>query len=63
MVQRGVHPRLKYLTVYEFEHEKVSESEAWKAHQFGHPWTRRIRRAMRLDEGSPGVYRRIYPAL
>jgi len=53
----------KYLTVYEFEHEKVFESEAWKAHQFGHPWTRRIRRAMRLDEGSPGVYRRIYPAL
>ncbi|MEK7385635.1 MAG: hypothetical protein AABZ83_04275 [candidate division NC10 bacterium] len=53
----------KYLTVYEFEHEKVSESEGWQAHRFGHPWTRRIRRSMRLDEGSPGVYRRIYPAL
>jgi hypothetical protein len=53
----------KYLTVYEFEHEKVSESEAWRTHRVGHPWTRRVRRAMQLDEGSPGVYRRIYPAL
>jgi len=52
----------KYLTVYEFEHEAVPESAAWEANRFGHPWTRRIRRAMRLDEGSPGVYRRIYPA-
>ena len=43
--------------------EKVPESEAWRAHQFGHPWTRRVRRAMLLDEGSPGVYRRISTAL
>ncbi len=53
----------KYLTVYEFEHAKVSESEAWLAHRFGDPWTRRVRRVLQLDEGSPGVYRRIYPAL
>ena len=53
----------KYLTVYEFEHAKVSESEAWLAHRFGDPWTRRVRRVRQLDEGSPGVYRRIYPAV
>lgn len=39
-----------------------SESEAWLAHRFGDPWTRRVRRSLQLDEGSPGVYRRIYPA-
>ena len=51
----------KYLTVYEFEHAGVPESEAWLRTRESNPWSRRIRPHMRLDEGSPGVYRRIYP--
>jgi hypothetical protein len=53
----------KYLTVYEFEHDRVPDSDPWRAHQFGHPWTRRVRRHLLFEDGSPGVYRRIYPAL
>ena len=52
----------KYLTVYEFEHALVPESEAWLRARESNPWSRRIRPHMRLDEGSPGVYRRIYPS-
>jgi hypothetical protein len=52
----------KYLTVYEFEHPRVSESEAWTRVRDSNPWTFRIRPNMRLDTGSPGVYERIYPA-
>jgi hypothetical protein len=52
----------KYLTVYDFERPDVSESEAWQRARESNPWTARIRPHMRLDAGSPGVYRRIYPA-
>lgn len=52
----------RYLTVYEFEHLGVPESEAWARARDGNPWSRRIRPHMHLDEGSPGVYERIYPA-
>ena len=52
----------KYLTVYEFEHAGVPESAAWLQARESNPWSRRVRPSMRLDEGSPGVYRRIYPA-
>jgi hypothetical protein len=52
----------KYLTVYELEHERVPESEAWQQHRMGDAWTRRIRPFLQLDEGSPGIYRRISPA-
>ena len=52
----------KYLTVYDFERPDVSESEAWNRARESNPWTARIRPHMRLDPGSPGVYRRIYPA-
>jgi hypothetical protein len=51
----------KYLTVYEFEHPRVSESEAWNRVRDSNPWTFRIRPNMRLDAGSPGVYERIHP--
>jgi hypothetical protein len=27
----------------------------------GSPWTRRVRPFLQLDEGSPGIYERIYP--
>ena len=51
----------KYLTVYEFEHARVSESEAWNRARASNPWTRRVQPNLRHDEGSPGVYQRIYP--
>jgi hypothetical protein len=52
----------KYLTVYEFEEPGVPDSDAWRQARDSNPWTRRIRPHMRLDPGSPGVYRRIHPA-
>jgi len=51
----------KYLTLYEFEHARVSESEAWLKARESNPWTRRIHPNLRHDTGSPGVYERIYP--
>ena len=51
----------KYLTVYEFEHERVSESEAWDRARTSNPWSDRIRPFLRFDAGSPGVFRRIFP--
>ena len=51
----------KYLTVYEFEHARVSESEAWARARTSNPWTRRVHPYLRHDEGSPGVYERIFP--
>jgi len=51
----------KYLTVYEFERPDVPDSEAWVRARGSNPWSLRIRPHMQLDEGSPGVYERIYP--
>jgi hypothetical protein len=51
----------KYLTLYEFENTQVPESEAWTRTRDSNPWTRRVRPYLRHDEGSPGVYQRIYP--
>ncbi len=51
----------KYLTVYEFEHPGVPESEAWAKARGGNPWNLRMRPHLQLDDGSPGVYKRIYP--
>jgi hypothetical protein len=45
-----------YLTFYEFEHPKVSESNAWLAQRDVSPVTHRIRPHMRHAPGSPGVY-------
>ena len=45
-----------YLTLYEFEHPKVSESDAWMAQRDASPVTQRIRPHMRHAPGSPGVY-------
>jgi hypothetical protein len=53
----------RYLTVYEFERPDVPDSEAWDRARESNPWTRRIRPQMRLDPGSPAVYRRLSPAL
>ena len=53
----------KYLTVYEFENPDVPDSKEWKALRESNPWSKRVRAAMRLDEGSPAVFERIFPAL
>jgi hypothetical protein len=51
----------KYLTLYEFEHAGVPQSEEWTRARDSNPWTRRMRPYLRHDEGSPGVYQRIFP--
>lgn len=53
--------RVSGIIVYPFEHAKVSESEAWDRARKSNPWTQRITPQMRHDEGSPGVYQRIWP--
>ena len=45
-----------YLTLYEFEHPKVSESAEWKTQQNISPVSARMRPHMRHATGSPGVY-------
>ena len=45
-----------YLTFYEFQNPKVSESAAWAAQRDIAPETQRIRPHMRHALGSPGVY-------
>jgi hypothetical protein len=51
-----------YTTVYEFEHEKVSETAEWnKQRETSSPRSGRMRDVMTHAPGSPGVYRRIYP--
>jgi len=51
-----------YATVYEFEHEKVSETPEWHTQRDGSsPRSGRMRDAMTHGAGSPGVYRRIHP--
>lgn len=52
----------RYATVYEFEHEKVSETAEWNTQREGSsPRSGRMREVMTHAQGSPGVYRRIYP--
>ena len=45
-----------YLTFYEFEHPKVSETDAWKAQQNAVPISQKMRSLMTHAPGSPGVY-------
>jgi hypothetical protein len=53
---RAVSGTPQYLTLYEFEHPKVSESEEWKVQQNASPVSNRIRPHMKHAPGSPGVY-------
>jgi hypothetical protein len=49
-----------YTTVYEFENEKVSETEAWAYQQKNSsPNSPRMREVMTHAPGSAGVYKRI----
>jgi len=45
-----------YMTFYEFEHPKVSESDAWNAQRDAVPISITMRSHMRHAVGSPGVY-------
>ena len=45
-----------YLTLYEFEHPRVSESAAWMTQRDLVPVSARMRSHMRHASGSPGVY-------
>jgi hypothetical protein len=51
----------KYLTVYDFESEDVSESLEWAEARSSNPWSDRMRPHLRHDVGSPGIYQRIFP--
>jgi hypothetical protein len=51
----------KYLTVYEFANPGVPDTPEWAAARVGNPWNLRMRPHLRLDEGSPAVFKRIYP--
>jgi hypothetical protein len=46
----------KYLTFYEFENPKVSETDAWKAQQNAVPVSKEMRAHMHHAPGSPGVF-------
>ncbi len=59
---RVVEGETGYTTVYEFEHEKVSETPTWNAQrESSSPRSGRMREVMTHAQGSPGVYRRVYP--
>jgi hypothetical protein len=59
---RVVDGQSRYTTIYEFEHERVSETADWhKQRESSSPRSGRMRDAMTHAPGSPGVYRRIYP--
>jgi hypothetical protein len=53
----------KYLTVYEFENPNVPDTKEWAEARESNPWSKRVRAGMRLDEGSPAVFERIFPKL
>ena len=49
-------------TVYEFGNAGMPDTPEWSRARSGNPWNARMRPHVRLDEGSPAVFRRIYPA-
>jgi len=53
---RAVEGTPTYLTLYEFEHPKVSESAAWNAQRDARPVNATMRAHMKHAPGSPGVY-------
>jgi hypothetical protein len=53
---RAVEGRPQYMTYYEFENPKVSETEAWTAQQNAVPISAIMRKHMTHATGSPGVY-------
>ena len=53
---RAVEGQPTYLTLYEFEHPKVSESAEWSKQQNAVPISATMRKHMTHAQGSPGVY-------
>ena len=53
---RAVEGTPTYMTFYEFEHPKVSETEAWNAQRDAVPISTTMRHHMKHAPGSPGVY-------
>jgi hypothetical protein len=51
----------KYLTMYEFEHEKVPETVAWEHQRTLDTMHEYIGGSYGHAPGSPGVYRRVSP--
>jgi hypothetical protein len=57
---RAVEGEAGYTTVYEFEHDKVSDSQEWAYQQANSsPRSERMRQVMTHVAGSPGIYRRV----
>ena len=50
----------KYSVVYEFEHEKVSESPEWLAQRDIDPDNQRMRSLMTHAPGSPGIWKKTF---
>jgi len=50
----------KYITMYEHEHEKVSESKDWLSQQTAHPDNDRMRGAMQHAIGSRGIWKKTF---
>jgi hypothetical protein len=57
----GRGPRNVPRNAYVLERPDVPDSEAWHRARESSPWSRRIRPQMRLDPGSPAVFRRLRP--
>ena len=57
----GVEGGPKFLTVYEFEREKVPETSAWEAQRGRETMGQYIGGSYGHAPGSPGVYRRVFP--
>jgi hypothetical protein len=51
----------KYMTVYEFEHEKVPETQGWLSRRAQDQMHEYIGGSYGHAPGSPGVYRRVFP--
>lgn len=59
----AVEAQPKYLTVYEFENAGVPDTPEWRSARDDSPWNQRMRPNLRLDTGSPAVFKRINPPL
>jgi len=57
---RAVRGEPKYLVVYEFEHEKVSESPEWAGQRDINPDNARMRSLMQHAPGSPGIWKKSF---
>lgn len=57
---KAVRGQPKYAVVYEFEHEKVSETPEWLKQRDINPANERMRSLMRHAPGSPGIWKKTF---